>query len=260
MFNPVRRRLNGDWHSRGLLTGAIFAALLSAHCGDAGPQGGSGGEAPVDPAICRPPVSVSGAPQTIDDVTALINALVKEHDGKLDLPCFIASLDRPLGATASAGFVSAQPAHGARSPRIFLWSSALVLSVVPEGIGKDLLELGYQTTPTRSIKGEIAFPVTAPLSQSAPYDRIVDQPGTRCFACHPNEDPVKSASAATVFESDVLRPSDSDLVAIGNVEVESKQCDPAAEPERCALLAAVFDEGNLVPKGFSQAAKTLYGE
>ena len=218
MFNPVRRQLNGDWHSRGLLLGAIFAALLSAHCGDAGHdagQGGSGGEATVDPAICRPPASVSGAPQTIDDVTALINALVKEHDGKLELPCFIASLDRPLGATASAGFVSAQPAHGARSPRIFLWSGALVLSVAPEGIGKDLLELGYQTTPTRS---------------------------------------------SNVFESDVLRPSDSDLVAIGNVEVESKQCDPAAEPQRCALLAAIFDEGNLVPKGFSQAAKTLYGE
>jgi hypothetical protein len=263
MFPSMLRRRAGDWHSRGLLIGAMLTALLSARCGEAGQGGGvggGGGEAPADPALCSPPASVSGAPQTIEDVTALINALVDSHEGKLDLPCFIASLDRPLGATASAGFVSAQPAHGARSPRIFLWSGALVLSVVAEGIGKDLLELGYQTTPTRSIKAEIAFPVTAHLADSAPYDRILDAPGTRCLGCHANEAPVKIAASASAFESDVLRPSDADLVAVGNVAVESKQCDPAAEPERCALLAAIFDEGKLVPKGFSQAAKTLYGE
>ena len=259
MFNPMLPRRTADWHSRGLRIGAMFAALSSAHCGDAG-QGGTGGQAAVDPAICSPPASVSGSPQTIEDVTALINALAREHDGKVELPCFVASLDRPLGATASSGFVSAQPAEGARSPRMFLWSGALVLSVAPAGAGKDLLELGYQTTPTRSIKGEIAFPVTAPLSDSAPYDRIVDKTQTRCFACHSNEVPVKSAVAAQAFESDVLRPSDSDLVAVGNVEVESKQCDPAAEPQRCGLLSAIFDQGHIIPRGFSQDARTLYGE
>ena len=259
MFTSMLRRRAGDWHSRGLLIGAMTAALFSAHCGDAG-QGGTGGEGPVDHAICSPPASISGAPKTIEDVTALINALAKERGGIVDLPCFIAALDRPLGATASAGFVSAQPAHGARSPRMFLWSGALVLSVAPEGIGKDLLEFGLQTSPTRSIKAEIEFPVTAPLPDSAPYDHIVDGKGTRCFACHPHETPVKSAASANVFESDVLRPSDADLVAVGNVGIESEQCDPATEPQRCALLAAIFDQGNIIPKGFSQEARTLYGE
>lgn len=259
MFNSILRRRAGDWHSRGLLIGAMTAALFSAHCNEVG-HGGTGGEAPVDLAVCSAPASITAAPKTIEDVTALINALAKERDGRIELPCFIASLERPLGATASSGFVSAQPAHGARSPRMFLWSGALVLSVAPEGIGKDLLELGLQTSPTRSIKAEIEFPVTAPLADSAAYDRIVDGKGTRCFACHADETPVKSAASANVFESEVLRPSDSDLVAVGNVGVESEACDPVAEPQRCALLAAIFAQGNIIPKGFSQEASTLYGE
>src|SRR6187551_2246457 len=136
MVDSSWRRRPRDWHPRALAVGALTAALSSLHCGNAGQEGGGG---PVDLAICHPPSGISGAPQTIEDVTALINALAAEHDGKVELPCFVASLDRPLGATASAGYFSAQPAHGARSPRVFLWSGALVLSVVPEGIGKDLL-------------------------------------------------------------------------------------------------------------------------
>src|SRR5512132_2940408 len=132
-----------QWHSRQmLLVGAVIAALSSVHCGN----GGSGGEPdPKDLAICHAPPWVNGTPQTIEDVTALINALAEEHDGKVELPCFVASLNRPLGASASAGFVSAQPAAGARSPRMFLWSGALVMSVTPEGLGANLLEMGLQT-------------------------------------------------------------------------------------------------------------------
>jgi hypothetical protein len=263
MLQSKQQRRSLDWHPRMLAIGAAAAALSSVHCGSSSPDGsgGNGGSAPVDRAICHAPASVSGAPQTIEEVTALINALAAEHQGTVELPCFVASLDRPLGATASSGYISAQPAHGARSPRMFLWSGDLVLSVVPEGIGKDLLELGLQTSPTRSIKAEIAFPVTAHLSDSAPYDRLLDEGNeSRCRGCHAGETLAPSVTWAKAFESDVLRPTDDDMVPVSDVELENKSCDPAAEPQRCALLGAIFDQGGLQSKAFSREALTIFGD
>lgn len=237
---------------------AVAAALSSLHCGNPGETRGA--TASPDLALCHAPASLGGSPQTIEDVTILINALASQHDGALDLPCFVASLDRPLGAAASSGFVSAQPAHGERSPRMFLWSGALVMSVAPEGIGLNLLELGYQTTPTRSIKAEILFPVKEPLTFAAPYDRILDEPGTRCAGCHAGEEPAKGVTWARAFESEVLRPSDSDLVDLGYVDQQSKSCDPAEEAQRCNVLRSVFDQGGIHSRSFSRDARTLFGD
>lgn len=254
MLDSMSRRRSGNWHPRALVIGAMAAALGSAHCSDPRET------AAQDAAVCRPPVWLGGSPQTIEDVTKLINGLAEEHGGVVSLPCFVESLDRPIGAAASSGFVSAQPADGARSPRMFLWSGALVMSVAPEGIGLNLLEMGFQTAPTRSIKGEILFPVREPLSASAPYDRIVQQPGTRCQGCHSAETPAKSVTWATAFESDVLRPSDSDLVDLTYVDRESQYCDPEMEAQRCAVLSSIFDQGGIHAQAFSRDAKTLYGD
>lgn len=247
-----------DWHPRVLAIGAVTAALFSVHCGEAGQPGVA--PPPVDLALCHAPASLGGSPQTIEDVTALVNALAEEHGGTVELPCFVASLTRPLGAATSAGFISAQPAEGKRSPRMFLWSGALVMTVVPEGLGANLLELGFETTPTRSIKAEIAFPVKAPLAPSAPYDRVQGKPLSKCAACHANETPAASVTWAQGFESEVLRPSDFDVVDLASVEQESRGCDPAAEPQRCALLAAVFDQGGIHAQAFAREARTLYGD
>jgi hypothetical protein len=236
--------------------GAAAAALFSAGCGAEGPGADQDSK---DPALCHAPSWVRGAPETIEDVTALINALADEHGGTVDLPCFVASLSRPLGAAASSNFISAQPAKGARSPRMFLWSGNLVLSVAPEGLGDKLLELGFQTSPTRSIKAEIEFPVTKTLSLAAPYERTPAEPQTRCAACHPGEKPAESVTWATAFESDVLRIDDDDLVAVESIAQESKKCNAAVEPRRCALLGAIFDQGGVHAQAFSPEARTLYG-
>lgn len=250
-------RRSAQWHRRALLLGVVTAALSSTGCGD---TGGSDDGDSKNTALCRAPAWVSGSPQTIEDVTSLINALAQEHGGTVDLPCFVSSVSRPLGAAGSSSFVSAQPAAGPRSPRMFLWSGALVMSVAPEGIGAGLLELGYQTTPTRSIKAEIPFPVKAPLSFAAPYDRVLNQTQTSCSSCHPHEEPAASITWATAFESEVLRISDDDVVDLGYVTRESERCDPAAEPERCALLGAIFGQGNLHAQAFSREALTIYGD
>lgn len=252
MLTKARRR-DDEWQRRALWIGALIAALSAAACGETGQD-------PRDPALCHPPSWVRGDPQTIEDVTVLINALADEHGGTLELPCFVESLTRPLGAAASSNFISAQPAKGARSPRLFLWSGPLVLSVAPEGLGQKLLEMGFETSPTRSIKAEIEFPVTTHLSFSAPYERIPAEPQTRCAACHPNEQSASSVTWAKAFESDVLRPEKEDVVAIAGVIEESKRCDPAVEPERCALLSAVFGQGGIHAQAFSPEAKTIYGD
>ena len=66
---------------------------------------------------CRAPSSVSNAPQSIAETVTLINALPKP----LTLPCFLESLARPLEMSATFSVVSAQPAVGHRSPRVFLF-------------------------------------------------------------------------------------------------------------------------------------------
>ena len=242
-----------EWPKRAPVIVAVLAALSSIGCGEAGQD-------PKDLALCQPPSWIRGAPETIEDVTTLVNALADARGGMVDLPCFVESLSRPLGAAASSSFISAQPAKGARSPRLFLWSGALVMSVAPEGLGSRLLELGFQTAPTRSIKAEIEFPVTAPLSMSAPYDRAPAEPQTRCAACHPSEAPAESVTWAKAFESDVLRISDDDLVEIGSVAQESEGCDPIMEPQRCALLGAIFGQEGIHAQAFSREARTIYGE
>ncbi len=240
-----------------LLLGAVTAALFSAHCGN---TGGGGDQDQKKPPLCIAPASASGAPQTIEDVTALVNALAEEHGGTVDLPCFLASLRRPLGASASESIFSAQPAAGRRSPRMFLWSGALVMTVAPEGVGRTLLEMGLQTTPTRSIKAEIEFPVTAPLSLTAPYDRVMDAPLTKCGVCHAAEKPAKSVGGAQVFESEVLRPADSEEIDLSKVLQESRACDPRLEPQRCALLGAIFDQAGIHGQAFSPEAGTIYND
>ena len=103
---------------------------------------------------CVPPDGVSGSPQTIDEVVALIDALPPP----VTLPCFLESLDRPLHVEAAISRSSAQPAYWDRSPRLFLFIGDLVLTVVPEGSGAALLEMGEFVDETHTRKAEQVVP------------------------------------------------------------------------------------------------------
>jgi hypothetical protein len=207
---------------------------------------------------CVPPTGVSGSPSNIADTVALSNALLAAHPEKLTLSCFVESLDRPLGALAVSSLFSAQPAVGARSPRMFFFSGNLVMSVAVAGIGSALLELAEYTTPTRSIKGEIEFPLAAPVTPAAPYERIVEGTGTSCGGCHRSEKPRADLASAPVFESDVLRPRSRDEISLPWLKGEALACDRKKEPQRCAMLSAIFDHGELVDQKFSPDANTIF--
>jgi hypothetical protein len=208
----------------------------------------------IDPPRCVAPEGAPTSPQSIADVLALVNAL----PSPVTLPCFLQALARPLKMHASVSLISAQPSVGMRSPRIFLFFDGLRISIVPAGAGAPLLELGEIRDESRSLKAEILFPVMTPLDAVTPYERILFTPNvTRCGFCHPVEEPDPDITFATAFTSVALRPLDSYAVSIASLASELSICDPTAEPDRCATLRALFDQGSPVEQPFPADLPTL---
>ena len=202
---------------------------------------------------CVPPDGVSGSPQTIDEVVALIDALPPP----VTLPCFLESLDRPLHVEAAISRSSAQPAYWDRSPRLFLFIGDLVLTVVPEGSGAALLELGEFVDETHTRKAELVMPVATPVDPRAPYERVRYDDGTTCGGCHPSEARDDAIDFADAFVSQALRPREDDLVALDRLRAEWLACRPEDEPDRCAMLEALCAHGPLVHQAFPDSLPTL---
>ncbi|HEX6240870.1 MAG TPA: hypothetical protein VFZ61_08250, partial [Polyangiales bacterium] len=214
------------------------AAQTSSDPWDAGePTAIDGGADAHEPARCRAPEGISPAPRTVADVVELLNALPRP----VSLPCFLETLERPLAISATDSIFSLQPAEGTRSPRIFLHLDTLTLSVVPEGTGAPLLELAERRSPTTSLKAELAFPIEAPLSAASPYERLrFDDRLTNCGVCHQGESPAEDVNLPLAMLSQALRPRDDQRVPLERLRAEASSCDAAQEPERCALLDALF--------------------
>lgn len=201
-------------------------------------------EPAVDPNVCRAPDGVSARPQNLAEAVALMNALPRPTT----LECFVQALERPLQVFMTRSNQSLQPSPGARSPRTFIVNEPLVMSIVFEGDAKATLELGYRTAERRSIKTELVFPLRADVTPGNLFDEIKEGQVTRCSACHTSETQIFNAEIqADVFESDIYEPFDVYDVDIESVRAENASCDPMAEPERCALLSALFDHGDVVP-------------
>jgi hypothetical protein len=228
-------------------------ALGLAACG-----GGNDVHADGDARTCVPPEGVSASPTKVDDVVTLVNALRAEQGNAVTIPCVIESLDRPLGILAVESRLSLQPAVGRRSPRFFLFSGDLVMTVVPAGDGYDLMEISTLVSETRSVKAEIGFPVAAPLTPSSPYDRVRMGNATTCSSCHGFEAPSTLVTSTQAFESVVLRPRDAEEVDLAFARGEYTACDATKEKERCEMLTAIFGHGELVPRDFSPEARTIY--
>lgn len=205
---------------------------------------------------CRAPAAVSSAPTTIAETVTLINALSKP----LSLPCFLESLSRPLQLHATSSLFSAQPSQGKRSPRIFLFSDPLILSIVPAGDGAHLLEFGEQRPDLRSLKAEIPFPVTAPLEPSAPFDKLMfNEQFTTCGGCHAAEEQEAVIGGVRTFVSLALRPRAIDRVTALSLSAELQSCDEQVEPERCAMLDALMSWGEVAERDFPAEMATFGG-
>ena len=205
---------------------------------------------------CRAPAGVSNAPRTISETVTLINSLPKP----LSLPCFLESLARPLEISATYSLLSAQPAQGARSPRIFLFQESTLLSIVPAGEGAQLLEFGEQRPELRSLKAELVFPVSASLEPSAPFEGLMfNSQFTTCGGCHAGELRESEISGVPTLVSVALRPRPSELVSTASLIHEFEICDRALEPQRCAMLDGLLGWGQVTDRAFPAEMATFGG-
>lgn len=199
----------------------------------------------------------SPSPQHIADVVTRINAL----PAPVSLACFVASLPRPLALVASTSVLSVQPAEGPESPRIFVLTGGLVLALALAGEGSHLLEMGEWVSELRTLKGELAFPVTSALAEDAPFTRIqgTAEGPTSCGFCHTQEHPHPSLEGA--FESTALRPLPSTEVPVSRLREARTACDPLAQPTpRCTMLRALFDHGPVRQGAFSEMVALFFEE
>jgi hypothetical protein len=182
----------------------------------------------------------------------LLNGLPKP----VNLPCFLEALERPLRVVATRSFFSAQPAAGSRSPRIFLFLDGIIQSIVPDGRARNLLEMGEATSPGSSIKAELEFPIGEDITLATAFERLPMGDITTCAACHNGHVPALGVPGA--FESEVLRPPDEDLVPLADLQEEARTCDAELEPERCAMLGALFQHGEVISAEFPRSARTIF--
>ncbi len=233
--------------------GTPAAAGAPAAAGVAGAGAGAAGASGA--AICRPPAGVSGSPRTIEDAVTLLNALPKPTS----IPCFLQSLDRPLQVFATSNTISAQPAFSPTSPRIFLRLGQLFVSVVPEGEASQLIEFSYLLEGNaRSIKAELSLPLPVAIPPATPYQRVIaSDPTTRlpsaetvCRGCHAAEERVQNIDFAVAYSSVALRPNPASQVSLETLAQAQKSCDALAQPERCAMLSALFGHGPVVQAEF----------
>lgn len=210
------------------------------------------GEGPT-PTACAEATTLTAAPRTIGEAVKFINALPRP----LTLDCLLERLERPLAIAATSGVISLQPAVDRRSPRVFLFSGELIMSIAVDGDpGSTLLEFGEIVGPTRSIKAEIQFPLADSVTAAAPFERILDADGTKCGFCHRDE--MAAPGYPGAFASAALQMVVYDEVTVADMRDEYERCDPAAEPGRCARFAALFDHGEVVQAVFPSAFPTIF--
>jgi hypothetical protein len=190
---------------------------------------------------CFPPEEVGGALVTIEETVAFINALPKP----LTVPCFLEALQRPLEIQATSGTFSLQPSFGRNNPRFLIQRDNMVLSVVPKGEGRPLMELSVEREPERSVKGEFHFPIAETVAPDAPYTRILDDNGTRCGFCHLNEVVADDITFATAYVSSKIEAKNYELVDAEYLDWLWRQCDTASDPDRCAMFDAIFAHGEV---------------
>jgi len=140
---------------------------------------------------------------------------------------------------------------------LFFLLPKLVLSTVPDGDGSNLLELGEWVTTTRTTKGEILLPVVSgPLPPDAPYEKILQRDRTLCATCHRDEQP--HASIPKAFVSMAFKPIRSSLVTVEKLALLHDTCTRNDDSsERCSMLHAVFDFGDVVDGAFAPEVETF---
>lgn len=248
---------------------ATFSAGISSV-----PQASSSSESSSssEPSVmtCAAPLGLSIT--DIDSVTDWINAMPKP----LSLACFLQSLPRPLYYNATKNVISAQPAIGQRSPRVFFLFDDLVLTVATQEPvtrllgsnervwdvdGERLLEMSMRVPAPelcnpQSIKAELKFPVTETLPRNAPYAGVESEffvGSSNCIACHSDEVVLDIIDGVNITRSEMLRGGRSNTVSLSYMLNQYATCDidyDENEWYRCGMLEAIFAHGQIIWQDF----------
>ncbi len=209
----------------------------------------------VDDRRCKPGPGATGSPESIVEAVDLINSLPMP----VTAACLVESLDRPLFLEATQSVFSAQPSDGPESPRLFIFEGPLLISVVPGGPSRNLVEFGEFVSSNRTIKAELEFPFSEPIEATAAFERVLHderEDATSCGICHDAETP--SVTVPGGYESVAYRPSDDGLVPVESLNDQFERCDIATDSERCAYLEALVSHGYLVHQPFSEDLPTFF--
>lgn len=196
-------------------------------------------------------------PQSLDEAMAFIAALPKP----IELKCLLKSLKRPLEINATSSMSSAQPASGSNNPRIFIFKGDLIISIVPDGIGKDHVEFSELIGGNLSIKGELALPVTTDVTIKSPYARILNgtATGTSCRGCHGSETQTTTIDGVPVFQSKAFKPLASKNVPLASLNQQLYYCDFYNDSnERCEIFRALLKNGTVTERDFPPTLPTMF--
>jgi len=230
---------------------ALIASTLLHGCG------GGGSDKPLADTQCSAPAGFG-----ISDVQSVVdwlNAMPKP----VTLPCFIASLPRPLNLQPAFSEFSAQSSPDLHNPRVFLFFDKLILTVA---IDQDfaeaphpLLEMSYLLDEQNLIttKAELKFPILDSLLPATPYtglsfnDRI-----SQCSFCHPDESVFSRLNDIPIYQSAMLKPTHP--LPINQLYQERSTCGADENLHRCAMLSSIVDHGELILSQFPARARTIF--
>ncbi len=192
---------------------------------------------------------------TMESMTALFNAMPKP----IDIPCVLDVLPRPLKINATSSDLSVQPAQGESSPRVFLKLENLILTFALSGDGAQMIEFSLLLSDLRSVKGELAFPLTEKLGVTTIYDHILkaEGGGTRCVGCHFDETPAGGKFPATAFSSKALRPFTRQDVSLDILKQLKGLCTDTTDL-KCRLLESIYRGQDPQSFDFPEAMPTLF--
>lgn len=189
--------------------------------------------------------STTRTPKTIDEMTDLINALPKP----LSIPCLVESLNRPLKVSLTLSKLSAQPAVGTDTPRIFIFIDNLIISVAPAGKGAKLLELSELYSDDNSLKAELEFPLHENISRTAGFDRIDIGGRSSCNGCHNDESQDTSITGTNAYTSVAIKPET--FMSLSDFRSENYKCELAKTlTYRCQMIMSIFKLDNVETEEF----------
>ncbi|MFK7827415.1 MAG: hypothetical protein AB8G05_24940 [Oligoflexales bacterium] len=196
----------------------------------------------LEPEIVEAPPCVAdetlASPKTIEEAVTLINSLPMP----VSIVCLLQALKKPFRLVATRSSLSAQPANGEETPRFFLFYDQLIISVVPGGDGKDLVEFSYLLSNRESIKGELEFPVSSQLDLKEPYTTSLNRKGdgSRCAVCHVNERPASEDFPENAFISKAIKPMNTQISRQFTLDKILLDCQ-SAKTERCDMINALLE-------------------